>query len=381
MFNKKSLMKSAGTVVAVVITVTAAQAAFNAYQSQKAGDRIEEKLTTLLPGLQITSIDCTIEPGVCEVVANDQVLYVDQSGRYAFAGSLLDLKTQTDLTRQRREDLQAFTSLLTDPAGASPQVRPERQAPSAAPVRPSQPTPSQVVNVDLPIENAVVRNGGQGLPVIHVFSDLNCGFCQRLHSELAQLEGYEVREYFIQFLGATSGQKAEIVLCAEDRLDAADQFYTPGSTGASVTTAADCTPEQARQLVMENTRFAESFGLQGTPAMILEMACGPGRLHACRGDPCVCGGEPVMRSILIIAAGSLFMTGCTMLPSSLSSDWQCPALGQSTCTDIASNDELMLEAGASGIVPASAATSFPERPGQAGLLWSPSRAGDPCRRG
>ncbi|HCR95703.1 MAG: hypothetical protein CMH89_02370 [Oceanicaulis sp.] len=62
-----------------------------------------------------------------------------------------------------------------------------------------------------------------------------------------------------------------------------------------------------------------------------------------------------MRSILIIAAGSLFMTGCTMLPSSLSSDWQCPALGQSTCTDIASNDELMLEAGASGIVPASAA--------------------------
>ena len=27
--------------------------------------------------------------------------------------------------------------------------------------------------------------------------------------------------------------------------------------------------EQARQLVMENTRFAESFGLQGTPAMIL----------------------------------------------------------------------------------------------------------------
>ena len=61
MFNKKSLMKSAGTVVAVVITVTAAQAAFNAYQSQKAGDRIEEKLTTLLPGLQITSIDCTID--------------------------------------------------------------------------------------------------------------------------------------------------------------------------------------------------------------------------------------------------------------------------------------------------------------------------------
>ena len=103
MFNKNTLLKSAVTMVAAVVSVTGVQVAFSLYQSQRAGDRIEEKLTTLLPGLQITSIDCTIEAGVCEVVANDQVLYVSQSGRYAFAGSLLDLKTQTDLTRQRRE--------------------------------------------------------------------------------------------------------------------------------------------------------------------------------------------------------------------------------------------------------------------------------------
>ena len=124
------------------------------------------------------------------------------------------------------------------------------------------------VEVTLPIENAVVFNGGRGLPVIHMFSDLTCPYCQRLHDELRNVEEYEIREYFVDWLGRGGGARARLVLCSDDPAEAAHEMY--GGGNVALTRAREECDAEFGPIVEQNTEFARQFGMQGTPTMIHE---------------------------------------------------------------------------------------------------------------
>lgn len=229
-------------------------------------DKVRASIGAVFDADRIQSVDCGVGPGVCEVVVNGEIFYADRSGRYGFTGSMVDFVEQKDLTRERRAQVQQFATLL---GGGAPQAAAAPQAPSPStavrPAQPQQPSMPASVDVTLPVENAVVYNGGQGLPVINIFADLACGYCQRLHAELDGLEGYEVREYFVDWLGS-GRDRARLVLCADDRAEAATSMYANGST--SITRPYEECAEYD-QVINANTAFARSFGMRGTPTIVM----------------------------------------------------------------------------------------------------------------
>ncbi len=226
-------------------------------------------LARAMPNASITGVECGVGPGVCEVHVGETILYVDHSGRYGFAGSLLDFEERVDLTARRRDELQRFAAIAS---GGQLDGRPVQAAGNAAPQpAAAQPRATPVfgdVDVTLPIENAVVFNGGRGLPVIHMFSDLTCPYCQRLHDELRNVEEYEIREYFVDWLGRGGGERARLVLCSDDPAEAAHEMY--GGGNVALTRAREECDAEFGPIVEQNTEFARQFGMQGTPTMIHE---------------------------------------------------------------------------------------------------------------
>lgn len=226
---------------------------------------VRSQISSIFGGEQIQSVDCGVGPGVCEVVVNGEIFYADTTGRYGFTGSMVDFVEQKDLTQERRAQVQQFASLLGGGARAPEARRAPTPDSAIHPAQPQRPAMPANVEVTLPVENAVVYNGGQGLPVINIFSDLACGFCQRLHTELPGLEGYEIREYLVDWLGS-GRDRARLVLCADDRAEAANSMY--GSGAASITRPIEeCAQYEA--VIDENTAFARSFGMRGTPTIVL----------------------------------------------------------------------------------------------------------------
>ncbi|MEX0824003.1 MAG: disulfide isomerase DsbC N-terminal domain-containing protein, partial [Woeseia sp.] len=59
-------------------------------------------IANAMPGTHISSTSATVIDGLYEVVAGDNVLYVDESGRYLVIGSIYDLQEDVDLSAARR---------------------------------------------------------------------------------------------------------------------------------------------------------------------------------------------------------------------------------------------------------------------------------------
>lgn len=241
---------------------------------------LRQVASDILEGEEVSHIRCGVELNLCEVLVGDTLLYMDPTGQYGIAGNILDFETRTDVTAQRERELVQFAAVALGRDSAAPNARPAGPAPGAGAAAAPQPQQIQAstVEVTLPIENAVVYNGGQGLPVLNVFSDLNCSFCNRLHQETPNLGQYEIREYFIEWLGPSSRQKAILVMCADDQVEATHQMYNDG--GASISRSMEECEAEYGDMIAQNTAFARSFGLQGTPAMYFEDGRQIGRGYA-----------------------------------------------------------------------------------------------------
>lgn len=233
-------------------------------------------LAKTLPSTKVSAVDCSANAapkGFCEFVAGRNVFYATPDGRYVLIGQVLDLQKKVDLTERRMREVGAVASAEDLLAG-----RPSQ--PGAGPVLPSGPGPapraaaSQVLKVDLPVENAIVHNRGARLKMT-VFTDFNCHFCRQLFEDLRANKDIEVTEYPVAFLGADSASKAKSVLCAPDRQAAADALYS----GGAVKTAGECA-DGARRL-QQNLDFAQAHGISGTPTLVRsDGATNPGWMPA-----------------------------------------------------------------------------------------------------
>lgn len=116
----------------------------------------------------------------------------------------------------------------------------------------------------VPMSELIVFKASTPKPthVVHVFTDVDCGFCRRLHQNIAQYSalGIEVR-YLWYPLGGMSGEsarKAQALWCEVDRpaaMNAAMSGIDPGDK--------QCTNPISKQL-----ELAQAFGVQGTPSAI-----------------------------------------------------------------------------------------------------------------
>ncbi len=105
---------------------------------------------------------------------------------------------------------------------------------------------------------------GETKGAIYVFTDVDCGYCQKLHQEVPQLNaaGIEVRylAYPRAGLGTPTSDKMVSAWCADDRTAAMNALKT-GSTVA---------PKKCDNPIAAQYELGAAMGVTGTPAIVLE---------------------------------------------------------------------------------------------------------------
>ena len=102
---------------------------------------------------------------------------------------------------------------------------------------------------------------GQTKSAIYVFTDADCGYCRKLHEEIADINarGIEVR-YLAWPRSQESVPKMEAIWCSQDRNAAMNQ----GKMGAEVQAPSCANP------VQQQMALGASLGVRGTPAIFTE---------------------------------------------------------------------------------------------------------------
>ncbi len=191
-----------------------------------AGD-MRAQIASKLPGAKAEDVRPSAIPGIFEVARGADLVYVTADGHHAFSGDLYDLNSQVNLSERRRRDLRA--QIL---AGV-----PESQMIIFAPKDPKY--------------------------TVTVFTDVDCGYCRKLHSEIAKYNelGISVRYMFFPRSGpdTESWVKADAVWCSPNRNEA----FTRAKRGETVNAPHCATP------VAKDYEMGQDFGVHGTPAIVL----------------------------------------------------------------------------------------------------------------
>lgn len=181
-----------------------------------------------IPGAKPEDVHATPIPGVFEIMRGTDAAYVSADGRYAIAGDLYDLRTNVNLTENQRREVRL--RLL-----------------AAIP------------------ESQMVIFGPKSSPhTVTVFTDVDCAYCRKLHSQIADYNrlGIRVRYIFYPRTGPNteSWTKAEQVWCASNRNEA----LTRAKLGEALHDKACGNTPVAREY-----ELGQEFGLDGTPAIVL----------------------------------------------------------------------------------------------------------------
>ena len=237
------------TSAATVLTIGVAAVTGLPANAAGVGSEVAAALKLRLPRTPVDALSCDTLGPWCEVVSGDTLFYIDETARYLFVGRLYDMEERRDVTAARLLELNP--DLL---AAGGARARPEQN--ETAPVQ----TAAENVDLsDLPSDGAI-RWGNPNGPTLVVFSDFQCGYCQRLAGELARAK-VGVEERPISIFGAASRQLSETVLCSKDPAKALHAAYA-GELQASANSCA-----KARALDA-NEAFARANGFAGTPVIV-----------------------------------------------------------------------------------------------------------------
>jgi thiol:disulfide interchange protein DsbC len=194
--------------------------------------RIQNAIEGINPTIQIESVTAVEGSPFFEVtLGNGERIYTNSEGTHFVAGDLYEIgvgmvRNLTDIGR--RDDRQ---SLL------------------------------QNLNQDSLV---VFAPEGEVKHRLLIFTDIDCGFCRKLHAEIDQLleNGVEVR--YAGFpragVGSPSFDKYVSVVCAADPLDA----MTEAKLGN------DPKPASCENSVADQFKLGQQLGITGTPTLIFE---------------------------------------------------------------------------------------------------------------
>ena len=200
---------------------------------------VRQALTKSMPTLKIDSIKPSEVKGLYEVMVGLNIYYVSENGKYLLPGQLIDVATSKDLTKDK---LNGARQLAISKLGQAKMIT-------------FKPKISKYT--------------------VSIFTDIDCGYCRKLHSEMDQYlaEGITIQYLFFPRAGKDSDSynKAVSVWCSEDR-------------NAALTAAKKDQPLPVKTCdnpIDEHMQLVNDFGLNGTPSIISESgAIYPGYLPA-----------------------------------------------------------------------------------------------------
>jgi thiol:disulfide interchange protein DsbC len=183
-------------------------------------------LTEMVPQAKIDAVEQAPIAGYRQVIVGGQMVYISDDGKYMLHGELFDTKDKRDLTATR---LAVDSKRKVD---AVPNDKRIMFAPSGKPKY-----------------------------KITVFTDIDCGYCRKLHSEIAEYNqrGIEVDYLFFprSGLNTPSYDKAVSVWCAKDRKSA----FTAAKGGANPA------PLKCDNPVADQFTLGMQIGVDSTPAI------------------------------------------------------------------------------------------------------------------
>jgi thiol:disulfide interchange protein DsbC len=181
-----------------------------------------------IDGLKLEDVRMTPINGVYEITKGSELSYASSDGRYVIFGDLWDLDSDANVSESRRR---AIRARLIDSV-------PESEMLVFGPKNPKY--------------------------TITVFTDVDCGYCRRLHSQIADYNrlGIRVRYLFFPRSGpdTESWHKAEAVWCSSNRNDA----LTRAKSGEDIKA-----PKCPTDVVARDYELGRKLQVEGTPAIFL----------------------------------------------------------------------------------------------------------------
>jgi thiol:disulfide interchange protein DsbC len=191
---------------------------------------ITEALKRLAPTAKIDSIKPSGMPGVMEVVVGGEVLYTSNDGMFLLQGRLMNTVSRSDLTENTEKTLRAQ---------ALKQIGPEKR-------------------LSFNAENAKHR--------VTIFTDVDCGYCRKLHQEIASFNQAGISVDYLFFpragLNTPSFDKAAFIWCADDRQQAMNQSMSAAGLAHS--------PTNCKNPIAETTLLGQRLAKSGTPTILAE---------------------------------------------------------------------------------------------------------------
>lgn len=213
---------------AMTVALTCALASTVALAADIGEQKVRDAIKSMVPTATIDSIADSAMPGFYEVVMGGNVLYVSEDGKYLMQGRVYDVGTKRDLTEAKEAVLR---KVKVDQLGA---------------------------------DKRIVFAAKNQKHKVTVFTDIDCGYCRKLHQEMAQYNDLGITVEYLFFpragLGSPSFDHAVSVWCSADR----NKALTDAKSGTQLEKKTCANP------VTEAYELGQKVGVTGTPAVIAE---------------------------------------------------------------------------------------------------------------
>ena len=202
-------------------------------------DTIFAKLRASRSDLQLTNLRPSPLPGLYKIDINGQLAFVSESGEFLIAGEMYQAGAGGLVNLQERDRL--------------------RQEAAFAPTR-----AERLAAIDQK-EMVIYRPEKEVKGHVYVFTDIDCGFCRKLHGQMDEMlkKGIEVRYLAFPRAGVNSrgAEKLATTWCADDPQQTMSRFKQGENLALAV---CDSHP------VADQYMLGQELGVRGTPAIILE---------------------------------------------------------------------------------------------------------------
>ncbi|MCS5591851.1 MAG: thioredoxin fold domain-containing protein [Gammaproteobacteria bacterium] len=195
-------------------------------------ETVLERLSPFFPSLTTEHINRSQLDGFYEVLVQTpqfEILYISNDGRYIIQGEVTDLNTRSSLSMSR---LTAIKKQVLD---------------------------------SIDEDDKIVFKAENEQYVIHVFTDVDCPYCVKLHANMAEMNKLGIT---VKYLAAPLAQlhpqaqsKMEKIWCAENRNLAIHNYKTNRILPKS---------KRCDNPVAEQLAISQHLGVNGTPSIFFE---------------------------------------------------------------------------------------------------------------
>lgn len=187
---------------------------------------VEERIRNLAPSAKSIAVSETRMNGILQVQVEGDIVYATDDGRFLLQGRVIDLETREDLTETAKAELRR--ELLDE------------------------------IDVTGQIEFVPAKAAYD----LTVFTDIDCGYCRKMHSQMAEYNDQGIAIHYMAFpragIGSESYNKFVSVWCADDQQAA--------MTAAKI--GSDPEPRQCENPIAEQYQLGIALGVTGTPAIM-----------------------------------------------------------------------------------------------------------------